>query len=70
MCPHLRVLRKKDVTVAVNSLSRSVRTHGGEDGKTNVLGQLVSSALLVSLFKTFTAEYDVLALFEVFSLSL
>ena len=70
MCARICAYSENRCYCAVNSLSKSVGTHGGEDGKTNVLGQLVSSALLVSLFKTFKAENDSLALFEVFSPSL
>ena len=69
VCPHLRILREQMLLCC--QLSFEVcGTHGEEDGKTNVLGQLVSSALMVSLFKTFKAENDFLARFEVFSPSL
>ena len=69
MCAAFAHPPRRDATV-LSTLFRGLGTHGEEDGKSDVLGQLVSSKLLVSLFKTFTAENDVLARFEVFSPSL
>ena len=66
LCPHFAHTPRKDATV-LSTLFRGPGTHGEEDGKSHVVGQLVSSKLLMSFFKTFTAEPDFLALFEVFS---